>query len=265
MPPEIALALGALQGLTEFLPVSSSGHLAVGAMLFGEPGLSLATIVFLHGATLLATLVLFGRDVTGLTASTVRGLRAPRTLLESAEGRTVAGLVVATLPTALLGLLLEERVEHLARERWVIGLCFLASAGAALATRLARGDRTHLSMVGYLLVGVAQGLAVLPGVSRSGSTIAASMLLGMAPAEAFRFSFLLSLPAIGGALVLELGGGGSLTSVGASAWIGGAAALVVGYAALVLLRRVVVGGRFWAFALYLIPLGTAVLLWDWTT
>lgn len=265
LDPGPAAALGALQGATEFLPVSSSGHLAIGALLFGEPQLSLAFVVFLHGATLLATLLLFGRDVGRLTAGAVRGLAHPATYTRSADGRLVVGLVVATLPTALMGLLLEDWVERLSGMPWVVGACFLGSAVAAVATRYGRGERTHLSVGAYVLVGVAQGLAVLPGLSRSGSTIAAAMLLGLGPAEAFRFSFLLSLPAIGGALLLELAGSGAMAGVGAGAWLGGAAALVVGYAALVTLRRMVVRGRFWLFALYLVPLGAGVMLWDVAT
>lgn len=265
MPPEIALALGVVQGLTEFLPVSSSGHLAVGAWLFGQPNLSLATIVFLHGATLLATLLLFGRDVVALTTQTARGLATPKAFAASEEGRTVVGLVLATLPTAVVGLLFKDAVEHLASVRWVVGLCFLGSAAMALATRVAGGDRPHLAPLGYLLIGLAQAAAVLPGVSRSGSTIAAAMLLGMAPAAAFRFSFLLSLPAIAGALALELAHADGLRGLGPAAWWGGAAALVVGYAALLALRHIVVRGRFWAFALYLIPLGIVVIAWDLVT
>lgn len=265
MSATIALILGVVQGLTEFLPVSSSGHLAIAAMLFGEPDLSLATVVFLHAGTLLATLALFGGDVGRLVLDAGRGLRAPREWLTSDSGKTTVGLVVATVPTALVGLALRHRVEALSHVAWAVGLGFLASAVAALSTRLARGQRPHLGLGGYVLVGLAQGLAVMPGLSRSGSTIAAALLLGMAPAEAFRFSFLLSIPAIVGALLLEgigtPGGGG----IGVAAWMGGAAALVVGYAALLALRRVVVQGRFWVFALYLIPLGAGVVLWGLST
>ena len=116
-----------------------------------------------------------------------------------------------------------------------------------------------------MLIGVAQGLAVLPGISRSGTTIAAAMLLGMRAPEAFRFSFLLSLPAVGGAVILQLAEPGALAELGAPALIAGSVALVTGYGALRLLRHVVMTGRLWIFAAYLVPAGLGLIVWSMLT
>ncbi|MFW5921251.1 MAG: undecaprenyl-diphosphate phosphatase [Polyangiales bacterium] len=262
MDPATAGALGALQGLTEFLPVSSSGHVAVGAWLFGIRDMPLAMVVVLHAGTLVATLLVVGGDAWRLATNTFRGLAHPRELARSETGRIVGGVIVASIPTAVLGLWLEERVEAWSHSPGAVGGFFLLSAVAVLTTRRREGELRVPGLGACLLIGLAQGLAVLPGVSRSGSTIATAMLLGMQPAEAFRFSFLMSLPAVAGALALQLSKPDALARLGTGALIGGVVALLVGWAALVVLRRVVVRGRFWLFALYLMPLGGGLVVWE---
>lgn len=257
-----AAALGAVQGATEFLPVSSSGHVSLGAIAFGIPDMPLSMVVVVHAGTLLATLAVFAPDVARLTADTVRDLRRPSALLETERGRLVAGLIVASVPTAVIGLLLEDRVEQLTHVPWVIGLCLLVSAALVVATRRAHGEARVLSLWSYGLVGFAQGLAVMPGLSRSGTTIAAAMLLGLSGSEAFRLSFLLSLPAVAGAVLLKAAEPGAFEALGSGAVIAGLVALVVGYASLRGLRSIVERGRLWVFAVYLVPLGIAVVVWD---
>jgi len=256
-----ALTLGALQGVTEFLPVSSSGHIAIGALLFGihDPPLSLSIV--LHAGTLLATLFLFRADVARLLADFTKGITRPREWLATESGQMSAGVVLASIPTAVIGLLLKDSVEAWQSVPWIVGVCLLVSAALVLTTRRGGGDRAVLPLAAALLVGIAQGIAVLPGISRSGTTIAVAMMLGMTGAAAFRFSFLLSLPAVLGAVLLELSKDGALASVGLPVWIGGAVATLVGVISLVFLRRLVDQGRFWAFALYLVPLGLAMIAW----
>lgn len=256
-----AAALGAVQGLTEFLPVSSSGHVALGALVFGIPDLPLTTVVVLHGGTLIATLAVVGNDVWRLAEQTRRGVTHPKDFLRSDAGRIVTGVVLASLPTALIGLMLDPYVERWSHTPAVIGGCFLVSAAMLMATRSGGGKLHLLGPWGYVAIGLAQGLAVMPGLSRSGMTIATAMLLGLSGLEAFRFSFLLSIPAVGGALLLKLLEPGAGAALGPSTWIGGTVALGTGYVALRALRRVVKQGRFWAFALYLAPLGAGLLAW----
>lgn len=264
-PIDVATAafLGALQGVTEFLPVSSDGHIAIGALLVGIPDMSLSMVVLLHAGTLVATFLVLREDVTQLAVETVRGLKSPSEFLRTEQGRIVAGVVLASIPTAIIGLLLEDHVEAWSHVPWIVGVCLLGSALALALTRRARGEAKTLSPGAYFLIGIAQGLAVLPGLSRSGSTIALGMLLGLRGPDAFRFSFLLSLPAVLGAVLLKVvGEPRAVAELGTAGLVGGAVAMVVGLGALVLLRRIVMQGRFWAFALYLVPLGLALIAWS---
>ncbi len=258
-----AVVLGVLQGITEFLPVSSDGHLAAFALLFGAAPISLQHVVVLHAGTLISTVVVLRDDLRGLWQAlwgSRRNLAA--FVAESAQGRLLAVIVAACLPTAAIGLALEHVATEANRHAMIVGAGFLVSAGAALLTRRPRSTRDTLSLRAALLLGAVQGIAVLPGVSRSGCTIACAIALGLAPAAAFRLSFLLSIPAVGGAMLLELGSVDALAATTPSAWLGAAIAGIVGYAALRLLRQLLTRGHFWLFAWYLIPLGLFLILID---
>ncbi|MBX3272571.1 MAG: undecaprenyl-diphosphate phosphatase [Sandaracinaceae bacterium] len=256
-----AALLGAVQGATEFLPVSSSGHVALTSMLLGVSAeMPLSMIVLLHFGTFLATVGVFAKDLRLLTARSLEGLRAdPRAFLATDHGRTVAGVVLASIPTAIIGLGLESRVEAFSRVGWIVGLGLLASAGVVWSTRRGGGGQESLTLGRALIVGVAQGIAVLPGVSRSGTTIAVAMMLGMSGPAAFRFSFLLSLPAVAGATLLSLRHTEELRALGVAGVVGGVVSAIVGLAALLWLRALVNQGRFWAFAIYLLPLGLGLV------
>ncbi|NOY90683.1 MAG: undecaprenyl-diphosphate phosphatase [Deltaproteobacteria bacterium] len=254
-----ATLLGILQGLTEFLPVSSSGHIALAEMALGMHDAPLTLSVLLHAGTLVATLIVMRRDVAELLRAGVDLLRSPRRALGTERGKLLLAVILASVPTAILGLLLRDRVESLGRVPLAVGLALLASAAAVLSTRWARGEAQVPTLQQALVVGLVQGVAVLPGVSRSGSTIAAAMLLGLSGDAAFRFSFLLSLPAVGGAVLLEAR---HVTDLGALAGPGALGALIalgVGVLALIGLRRVVGRGQLSLFALYLVPLALVVL------
>jgi len=260
-----AVVLGAIQGATEFLPISSDGHLAIGAMLFGATEMPLAFVVMLHTGTLLATLLAFRKDLTQLTLSLARGLRAPRDYVKTDDGWLTATVIVASVPTALIGLFLEDAVESWSDVKWIVGLCLLGSAGAMGLTALGRGKSKRLTIGGALLLGVAQGLAVLPGLSRSGSTIACAMLLGLSGPAAFRLSFLMSLPAVGGAVLLKALDREALAGLGAQAALGAVVAFFVGLVAIWAVRETISRGKLWLFALYLAPLGVALILWQFTS
>lgn len=256
----VALGMGALQGVTEFLPISSDGHLATFAFLVDVPEMSLALVLLLHAGTLLATLLVFRQDLLQLTKVTLSHVARPKLLLETNEGKELLALFCACVPTAVIGLLLEERVEALAATPWIVGLGFLASAAVVYSTRGRNGVRDVLSPGAAFLVGLAQGIAVLPGVSRSGLTIACALAFGMSAPGAFRFSFLLSIPVIAGAIVLKLGEPGVLAAMDWAAWLAAATSFVVGYVALRMLAKVLTRGQFWLFSLYLVPLGAIVIL-----
>jgi undecaprenyl-diphosphatase len=255
-----AAALGALQGLTEFLPVSSSGHVAIGAHYFGIRENSLALVILLHLGTLAATIFLFRQDIANLAVEGFASLREPSRFRSTPEGRTLVGIVIATVVTAVLGLALRNTAEAFAEDLSLVGYGFLLSAACLIASATARGTSIEVSWPQAIAIGFAQGVAVLPGVSRSGVTIATAMLLGIQADASFRFSFLASLPAIVGAAVFEAAGAEGLGSLNISAWVGGVTAMVTGYLALVILRQIILVGRMWTFALYLIPLGLFLVI-----
>jgi len=250
-----AAALGVLQGLTEFLPVSSSGHVAIGAQFFDIHENSLALVILLHLGTLLATILLLRGDIAELAMEGIAALREPSRFRSTPDGRTLVGIAIATLVTGVLGWTLRDAAEAFSEDLQLVGYGFLISAACLIASSLARGNQDEVSWRQALIVGLAQGMAVLPGVSRSGVTIAIAMLLGVQGAVSFRFSFLISLPAILGAALYEANGADGLGSLGPEAWIGGATAMVTGYVALVILRKIILVGRIWTFAIYLVPLG----------
>ena len=250
-----AAALGALQGLTEFLPVSSSGHVAIGAQFFDIRENSLALVILLHLGTLAATVFLFRADIANLASEALASLRAPDRLRSTAEGRTLVNIAIATVVTAVLGFAMRNTAEAFAEDLRLVGYGFLISAAFLVASATARPDSVEVSLRQAIAIGLAQGIAVLPGISRSGVTIAVAMLLGVQGNAAFRFSFLVSLPAILGAAVLEASGSEGLGSLSLGAWVGGLTAMVTGYLALVILRHIILVGRMWTFAFYLIPLG----------
>lgn len=252
--------LGIVQGLTEFLPVSSDGHLALGQRLLHTGG-NLETTVLLHAGTLLATLIVFRREVSSLLRELFASVRDPSRLRRDPRGEELAAIVLASVPTAAIGLVLHDVVDRWTRVPWIVGLCFLGTGAALVASRFGRPQpRWRWTPVKAVLVGIAQGLAVLPGLSRSASTLAMALLLGAPPDEAFRFSFLASIPAVTGALILEMARPDALVHAGGTAGlIGATVAFGVGYLALLALRHVVSRGRLWQFAFYVIPLALLTL------
>ncbi len=201
-----AIALGVLQGLGEFLPISSSGHLIVVPWLLGWPAHSLAFDVALHLGTLLAVVFAFARDWWRLLVSFLRGARRGRPFVEP-EGRLLGLLALATLPGAVAGLLLDEWAETAFRSPGLVAVA-LAVMGLVLlvADRGARGGHDVLGVTTRhaLAIGLAQAFAIVPGVSRSGATISMALLLGYRREEAARFSFLLATPIILGAAALKV-------------------------------------------------------------
>lgn len=247
-----AVILGLAQGLTEFLPVSSSGHLALGEKLFGFGGEASVTFdVLVHLATLIAILIVVCPDI-------IRTFRSER--------RVLVLLVVGSVPAALVGFLIGPHMDRIKSNMLLVGLFFLGTAAILLIAHRGEKDRKDLREVSFLevlFVGIAQSLAILPGISRSGSTISAARLLGIRPESAFSLSFLLGAIAITGASLLEAR---NLESLGGEVGVAALAAafvvsLVSGLAALLVFRRLVVAGRLHWFAAYLVPLGIGTIIW----
>jgi undecaprenyl-diphosphatase len=266
------ILLGAVQGATEFLPVSSSGHLAVGQLLLGRAAgaedSSLLFEVLVHVATLLAVIVVYRRDVLELIRGAGRGLAALfrgsiRAAVRDDAGVNLALCVAAgTLPTGVIGLALRHPAEVLAVSPQGLGLAFLALAALLLGSRWWPGGTRRLDGKVALIIGVVQGVAVLPAISRSGVTIVTALALCLDRAEAARFSFLLAIPAILGAALLEIDPGAIATGgLALPLALASLAAFAVGLVALLVLLRLVRGGRLWLFAPYVAAVGIFALVW----
>ena len=247
----IALLLGIVQGLCEFLPVSSSGHLVLLHNLFGIEEGALFFSIMLHLGTLLAVFAVYYKEIWAM-------LRHPLQ-------KKVGMLLLALVPTVVFTLLFRDFFEDSYTGRY-LGLGFLVTAGILfLAERMRTGKKTAQTMgaIDAICIGFMQSVAILPGVSRSGSTIAGGLFCGLDRKEAADFSFLLSIPSILGSVVLEvpdmIAGG-----IGDVNWgfvlVGIAAAAVSGYFAIRLMLRVVTGKKLAPFAIYVSVLGLLVLL-----
>lgn len=242
-----------VQGLTEFLPVSSSAHLAIlGALAGIREEDALAFFLVLHMGTLLATLVFFWKDLWAL----IKGLAHA----DRASWRYVLLMTVTTVPTGIIGLALKGYVEDAFASPGVAGGLLFVTAAALVGTRfLPRGEKADrdITWLDALLVGIAQGIAVFPGISRSGATICACLSRKITPEAAFRYSFLASLPAIAGAFLLEARGVLSAENPHvADDVVGFLIAFAVGYLALVFLRRLVTQGRLHWFAVWCVITGS---------
>lgn len=254
-----AALLGVVQGLTEFLPVSSSGHLVLFQQWLPVAGDPIAFDLALHLGTLLPVLWVYRADLIGIGRDATMGEGPWR---QRPGVRLLALLVVATLPTAAIGLTLEDVFEALFHNTTAVGVAF-AITGTVLwlsgRTQVGSTRAVDLSPVRAAAIGLAQGLAITPGISRSGSTIAAGLLLGMQREDAARFSFLLSIPAIGGAFVLKMGDMDLNADALGPMAVGIVTSAISGYIALRVLLKLVRAGDFSKFAYYLWPLAVFAL------
>jgi undecaprenyl-diphosphatase len=254
-----AVILGFIQGLTEFLPVSSSGHLVIAQALIGFQGPGIVFDILLHGATLGAVLLYFWRDIGALLLSLRPGGDVGRR-------RVVGMIILATIPTGVIGLTIDhylsgvfESPRFAAAMLLVTGLVLLVAERA----RVGEGPMEKVSPAQAVVLGTAQGVAVLPGISRSGSTIAAGLLLGMEAQAAARFSFLMSIPAILAAVALHardmtagaVGGSGAMAMS-----LGAGVAFATGLMAIHLLLKLVARRRLWPFSVYCWVVALWVLL-----
>jgi undecaprenyl-diphosphatase len=270
MEPLYALFLGIVQGLTEFLPVSSSGHLVILQHLFGMRSPKLLFDVAVHLGTLAAVVVFFRSDVAAIGRA-VLGWRPFRRVGGNPAGspdlRLLGLILAATVPTALIGLFIRFAAEEVFASPLSAGLLLMATGVLLIASRRSgpgRKDMADISLAEALGIGLVQGIAVFPGVSRSGATIATALFLGIRPDAAARFSFLLSIPSILGAALLMLGDAVAASAADArAALIGAVVAAAVGYAALWMLVFIVKRGRLYAFAPYCWAVGALGVCLAW--
>ena len=266
-----AITLGIVQGLTEFLPVSSSGHLVLFQHLFGFKEPELLFDISVHMGTLVAVIVVFFRELIILLKTffqlpwLIRDAGSVgRLLVHNAEVRMMAMIIAASIPTAILGVLFAQAAEHLFLNVTLVGVTLLITGFFLWFTRRSEWSGYEIvEMPWYhgLLIGLAQGLAIIPGISRSGATIATALYLGMDRQSAFRFSFLLSIPAILGAFFLGLDGEAFASALPVGLMLSGSlSAAVVGFVALKILSRMVISGWLYRFAPYCWLVGVFVLV-----
>ena len=256
-----ALVLGLLQGLGEFLPISSSGHLIIAPWLFGWPDSGLSFDVALHLGTLLAVAAAFWRDWLRLLTAFFRALPQGR-VFSDPDARLLVYLALASVPGALAGLLLEHKAETVFRSPALVAV-MLALMGGVLWLADRRANRTpgdeHVSLRDALLIGCAQAFAIIPGTSRSGSTIAAALFLGHRREASARFSFLLALPITAGAALLKVPHLFRAGSETVPVLAGMAVAAVSGFLAIRLLLSYVRTRTYTPFVVYRFAVAVVVL------
>ncbi|MFH1122689.1 MAG: undecaprenyl-diphosphate phosphatase [Pseudomonadota bacterium] len=264
-----AIFLGIVQGSTEFLPVSSSGHLVLFQNLLGLKEPELLLDISLHLGTLLAVCLYFHSDLTKMIKESwtfavelLKGRKSFSRIAETPYASFTLWVIVGTIPTALIGISFRSTLEGLFDSVPVVGIMLLCT-GAILAISgfisKNRDGRLNIGLFAALAVGLAQGFAIIPGISRSGATIVCGMACGLKRDVAARFSFLLSIPAILGALVLQLSSEARHEIAFLPLLAGLIAATLVGLAALKVLMGMVTKGNLFWFAPYCWGLGLLML------
>ncbi len=190
-----ALILGLIQGFTEFLPVSSSGHLEIGKAIFGiHSAQSMTFTVVVHAATVMSILVVFRKDIAALFKSLF-------TFKNNEDNRYIIKLLISAIPVVILGILYADKLENLFTGNiLLVGSMLILTGGILMWANFAKGGKRKINFLDAIIIGIAQAIAVIPGISRSGSTISAALILGNKKSEAARFSFLMVIIPILGAV-----------------------------------------------------------------
>ncbi|MCJ7615224.1 MAG: undecaprenyl-diphosphate phosphatase [Desulfobacterales bacterium] len=268
-----SVMLGIIQGLTEFLPVSSSGHLVLLQNLFGITEPELLFDISLHVGSLMAIFIVFYQEIRNILQAL---LRLPALIKSSGnlkslfadneEIRISALILVGSIPTVILGILFHKIVDQIFGSVWIVGVMLLVTGTLLWFTRQMSVEGRPLIKVSIrdaLMIGLIQGLAIIPGISRAGSTISIALFLGINREIAGRYSFLLSIPAILGAMMLGLDSTIIQTNIPVKTiLLGTFTAGIVGYIALKILLHIVKQGHLYYFAPYCWLLGAVTLIWS---
>ena len=243
-------ALAVLQGVAEFLPISSSGHLAIGREIMGLSEAGMRLDVFLHVGTLAAVFAFYRRVVIRMIAMR--------------EWAYMLKIALSAVPVGVVGILLRHRIGSAFSSPTAVACAFLLTGIVLIATKWLRRGNGEVTWLNAFATGLAQAVAILPGVSRSGMTISAARTMGVSPGRAAEFSFLMSAPPIAGAALLDVVSSGGAEAAGQTPWglvvFGGAVSAAVGYLSLKVLVKMLDSDRFWMFGPYCIAAALVVFI-----
>jgi len=240
-----SLFLGVLQGLTEFIPVSSSGHLVLAQSIisdFEQPGVLFD--VFVHAGTLFSIIFYFRERILSLFQ------------------KNLTVLIIGSIPAAFAGLFFQDKIESFFTSTYLVGMALMLTGVLNYITDLKVGNKKKISLSNSFLIGIFQALALVPGISRSGATISAASTLGIDKKRAAEFSFLLSVPAVAGANILQFFSHGGESTIDLSFYaVGFLSAFASGYLAIKIMMKFLVSRNFKVFAIYCIAMGLLAILY----
>lgn len=262
-----AVILGLVQGLTEFLPVSSSGHLVLGQYLLNLQNTGMLSFdVYVHFGTLISVCIIFRKDIAEMILGTWKALHTGtlKSAYESNEYvRMSLAIIVGSIPAAIIGLKYHDQIAEAFQDPKLVSVNLVITGLILFLTRFPKvKEGKRLGLISGFIIGLAQSVAILPGISRSGSTISMALFLRLSPGTAARFSFLLSIPVIAGAALLETK---TVIRQGMESGfgpfiLGMIAAAVAGYVSIKILLRIIERGKLSWFAFYCFALGIAGIL-----
>jgi len=245
-----AIILGVVQGITEWLPISSKSHLIIIQQLFGLVQPAIFDLI-LHIGSLIVVLFVFWKDIWKLIKGVFTG--------DKKSLKYFLYLIIASIPVAIIGFVFKTQIEAALSNMYILGFGFLFTALILFCSKFTFVKKKSLNVWNSLIIGISQVLSVLPGISRSGTTISTGMILGVEKKEVAKFSFLMFIPAILGATLLEIGSINTITNIPAMI-IGTIFAMITGYVAIKVLMNIIEKNKFWYFSIYCFILGIIVLL-----
>lgn len=262
-----AALLGALQGVTEFIPVSSSGHLLVMRNLMGLGDIPKLFDILMHIPTLLVVLLVFWKIIKRLLLSLFKSVKLvlKKEKIDASTGtdlKLILIVIIASIVTVLFALVIDHFDDFFESSPRYVGILFIVTGIILIVTRFFTGSKDYekIGIKTGLIAGIAQGIGVLPGISRSGITIAAALFMGIKQDKAGEFSFLIAIPAILGAFLLKINDAGGMDINPLDLATGLVVCFLVGLVSLLLLIRLVKKGKLFLFSIYLIPAGIATLI-----
>jgi len=247
-----AIVLGAVQGLTEFLPVSSSGHLVLFQKLFGFKEVPIFFDTLVHFATLLAVAFYLRKEIWQILTNLKKNINF------------IWILILGTLPAVIFALLFKDYIENSFNSLWLLSIGFFITAGLLFATKFiseGKKDMQKINWIDSVIIGIFQAIAILPSISRSGATISSCLYRNIKREDAFKFSFLLSIPAIAGAMTLQIFDFNP-SNLNGGFWpnaLGFVMAAIFGFLSLFILEKIAQKGKFHYFSIYCFLLGVIIL------